>query len=334
MAAQSRVPAEESLAVRDALRRERGTALLRPRLIDCAPRDAERHFGRFKAWILLIQSRFQLFHKGRKLLVNVRVGPTAQNNLTRFRLRDLDLDLEDILVAVEFGEGRDGHDLRDAAEEKDGRMVQPLDVADTIRDVMQCIGDHRVQAFHGSIGLFRSHEIVQSLRGGKLFPNLARPEHAGRGLHANVLKVVSDDVRLLQEETHAVRRAQVVRDAGILEATGRKQAGEPVANKAGDIMAIEIVIGGGDDFVLEKVEHAEGHLVAYVFNDVLVAALQLLMLAGDAVKLLKELDFLGLIADTVEAPVAVLQAGVKDGEFTLLDIQRHLHVVLHGVQPS
>src|ERR1700730_14874671 len=69
-------------------------------------------------------------------------------------------------------------------------------------------------------------------------PDLARPETAPL---VAVLPKVANDVRLLQEEPHGVGELKLGAEERGLFARGGEEAGEALADEAGDVVAVEVV---------------------------------------------------------------------------------------------
>mmetsp|Transcript_36980 Transcript_36980/g.114189 ORF Transcript_36980/g.114189 Transcript_36980/m.114189 type:complete len:444 (+) Transcript_36980:332-1663(+) len=254
----------------------------------------------------------------------------VEDDLAREALADLDLVLEDDGVVVELHEGRDGHHLRDGAEEDDGALLERRHVVDAVGHVLERVGHHGVEALDGLLLVLLGLEVGELLA--VVAPDLLGPEHARRLLD-DVLVVVADDVGLLEEEAHAVGDAQVLGDRRVLEPARREEAREAVADEAGDVVAVEVVVGLGHHLVLEEVHHAHRHAVADVGDDLQVRRLQLLALARHAEELLEQRALLAL-ADAVDVPVVEQQLLVERGEDLALGLHGDRHVVLDGVEPA
>lgn len=123
----------------------------------------------------------------------------GQNEAHSFTLGDLDLITEDIVVVVAKREGRDGHDLRNGAEGEDGGVLEVLEIVEAIDGVLQRISDQFVNASKSVRLVLIESQILDF--GGILRPDSARPEETGRNF-ADVLEVVTNDVGLLQEQSH------------------------------------------------------------------------------------------------------------------------------------
>jgi hypothetical protein len=101
-------------------------------------------------------------------------------------------------------------------------------------------------------------------------PDLTRPEEASL---VRVLAEVTNDVRLLEHEAHAVREFQLLAEPGWLLPRGSEKFGEPLSNDTRNIVTIEVVVfdllkinyACGCSLV-SKVGHTQLHL-ASVLND-------------------------------------------------------------------
>lgn len=284
--------------------------------------------GQVEAGILLLQRRLHLSQVYVELSKCGGEVVAVQHDLAGETLADLYLAVEHARVVVQLCQCCDGHDLRDRAEQEQRLSLQGSHVLDHEGQVLHRIANHRVQTLKRGLDVLGVLEAVEVV--GEVAPDLLGPEDA-RGVLRNVLEIVTDDVRLLQEQTHVIGRGQVIGKMGVLHAAGGEQASEAVSDEAGDVVAVHVVVVLRLDGVLEVVAHAVGHALADVRDHLLVGRLQLLVLTGNTVVLLKE-QFLMSLADAVDAPGQVVGLLVEDGQLLLLLGNRHVHVILNRIK--
>ena len=219
----------------------------------------------------------------------------GKNETDSLSLGDLDLVEEDIVVVVAEGEGRDGHNLRDGAEGKDGGISQILQVVEAIEGVLHGIGDQLVEALK-SLGLVLVESQILDL-GGILGPNRLGPEET-RGNLADILQVVTDDVGLLQEQSHGVGEGLEFLGsvARVLDTGGSKEGGETVTDQAGNVVAVKLPILDSDDLTIQELGHTGSHATADVDNDVLVGGLETSEGSDELVVILQKVDLMRLIS--------------------------------------
>mmetsp|Transcript_6541 Transcript_6541/g.13702 ORF Transcript_6541/g.13702 Transcript_6541/m.13702 type:complete len:208 (+) Transcript_6541:488-1111(+) len=154
----------------------------------------------------------------------------CQDELAREALPDLDHAGEDVRVAVAFLKRRDCHDLWYCAKPVDFCASEPGQVAEAVRRELERVGNQLIKAPERRVsdgGGVLVFEVTQVTRFGIFFPDRLRPERAS--VHV-VLEVVPYDVRLLQEQAHAVAQEKLPGKRGLLESGGREEAGQTLAH--------------------------------------------------------------------------------------------------------
>lgn len=219
----------------------------------------------------------------------------GENETDGFSLGDLDFVEEDIVVVVAEGERRDGHDLRDRAEGEDGGISQILQVVEAVERVLHGISDELVEALKG-LGLVLVESQILHV-GGVLGPDSLGPEET-RGDLADVLQVVTNDVGLLQEQTHRVgERFEFLGSVTRVLDTGSSPEGrESVADESSDVVAVELPVLNRVDFAIQKLGHTGSHATADVDNDVLVSGLESSEGGDELVVLLQKIDLVRLVS--------------------------------------
>mmetsp|Transcript_57789 Transcript_57789/g.66511 ORF Transcript_57789/g.66511 Transcript_57789/m.66511 type:complete len:251 (+) Transcript_57789:872-1624(+) len=222
----------------------------------------------------------------------------VEHDLACEALADFDLLREHIPVLVECLQRGDCHHLRDGAEEENGLVLQRRHVPNHGGHVLQSVRNHGVQALNRRPAVLHVLELVEVVRKGA--PNVTRPEDT-RGRFHDILQVIPNDVRLLQEEPHVVCVRQVVGEAWALVPTAGKEARQSMSDEASHVVAVQVVVLLGLYFGLEEVAHAHRHFVANVGDNDLVRLLQLLEFTRHTIVLLQE-QFLMPLSNPIDTP--------------------------------
>eukprot|EP00388_Colpodella_angusta_P008899 GDKJ01024028.1.p2 GENE.GDKJ01024028.1~~GDKJ01024028.1.p2 ORF type:complete len:136 (+),score=4.86 GDKJ01024028.1:688-1095(+) len=120
----------------------------------------------------------------------------------------------------------------------------------------------------------------------KVAPDVLGPEQP-RWVLEDILKVVTNDIPFLEEQAHTVGYLKIIGQVLVLQAAAGKNAGQAMPHYTGNIVAIEVIVFGILDVILQEMAHAFGHLAGDIGNDFLVGGLQLLILPRNPVKLLQ-----------------------------------------------
>mmetsp|Transcript_5167 Transcript_5167/g.15232 ORF Transcript_5167/g.15232 Transcript_5167/m.15232 type:complete len:613 (-) Transcript_5167:747-2585(-) len=201
----------------------------------------------------------------------------------------------------------------------------------------------------------RPRKLAEVGRARKLAPDGLRPKGAAVDV---VLEVVAQDVCLLQEEAHRVcqpvvcaarrllrrlakrpREPPLAGDRDRLEAARDKGARQPLADQAGDRVAVPVVhgqVGGAlPEIDPDLLRHARAHPAGDVADHLARLGGQPVEEARDGAEALQQLP-LRALADAVERPRLVAEVRVGEGgevpALRRLVVLERLHVVFDGVE--
>ena len=157
---------------------------------------------------------------------DLQVLSGLNHELASVTLGDLDITLEDGIVAEAQLEGGNGHGLRDGAEIEYTLLAETGQVEKTLLNMLQSIENHlgvTVQRSFLVFGLEEILELVDVLR-----PDLLRPEST---VVIKVLANITDDVGLLQEKTHRLLKLGTLQESRVAELSLDKQTSQALSNK-------------------------------------------------------------------------------------------------------
>mmetsp|Transcript_36286 Transcript_36286/g.64942 ORF Transcript_36286/g.64942 Transcript_36286/m.64942 type:complete len:212 (-) Transcript_36286:713-1348(-) len=126
----------------------------------------------------------QVHHEAPEVLEQRWHAGRIHHQLAGRTLADLHNPLKDLSIVVEGLQGGDGHHLGDGTELEHGRVLEGHHVRHAVRDVLQRVHHHVVQAVEGRLPVLHLLECMEVVC--VLGPDLLGPEHAG-GLFNNVL---------------------------------------------------------------------------------------------------------------------------------------------------
>mmetsp|Transcript_3591 Transcript_3591/g.6147 ORF Transcript_3591/g.6147 Transcript_3591/m.6147 type:complete len:400 (-) Transcript_3591:477-1676(-) len=289
-------------------------------------------------WILRWHTALDALGKAMEIVVQSAFGGCVNYHLDRQSLPDFGYSSKNVWVVVHLIQRRNGHHLGDGAEAEDLRVPQLLHVGQAVRRVPQRVGHQLVEAAEGVPAVLRQRELPQQPRGfGVLAPHLPGPP--GAAVHI-VLQEVADDVRLLQEEAHAVGQCGLRGHLRGLLARGGEQPREALADEAGDVVAVEVVVperGGALAQVRGgELAHAPAHALADVRDHPARVRVQRLVDAGHAGKVVQQVALVALpYVRHAHPPPLVHQPRLVEllqVPHLLLHVLEGQHVVLDGVQ--
>ena len=120
----------------------------------------DKSAAHIEAWILVVQRLLELSQVDVELSQRTLKCIALQHDLAGKPLADLDLVAENVLVVVQFRQGRNRHHLRDSAEEEDRALLERSHVLDHIRHMDERIGDHRVETLNRVTAVLGLFEVV------------------------------------------------------------------------------------------------------------------------------------------------------------------------------
>ena len=252
------------------------------------------------------------------------------------------LPFGDLDVAVEHGrvpetqlEAGNGHGLGDGTEVEDALLADGGEIEETLVDVVEGIEHHLGAAVEGSFAVLGAEEVLEAVD--VLGPDFLGPKVAAVMM---VLADVADDVRLLKEEAHGVVEAGALQQARVAEFGLDEEASEPLADEAGDVVAVEVVLlirpdtgvlGSGADAVIS---HAVAHLASDVPDDEAVERFHLLEFGDDVVELNEDAAVLLLRAIPVKRPPIAVEDVGEAAEQGFLSRKREGWIVFDGVEAT
>ena len=258
-----------------------------------------------------------------------------QHQPTGLPLGDLDVAFEHGRVPETQLEGGNGHGLGNGAEVEDALLADAGKIEETVVDVVEGIEHHLGAAVEGRFAVFGVEEVLEAVD--VLGPDLLGPKVA---VVMMVLVDVADDVRLLEEEAHGVVEAGALQQARVAEFGLDEEASEPLADEAGDVVAVEVVllirfdagvlIGGADAVI----GHAVAHLTGDIPDDEAVGGFHLLELGDDIVELHEEVAVFLLRAIPIKCPSLAVEDVGEAAEQGLLGREREGWVVFDGVEAT
>ena len=274
---------------------------------------------------------------------------------------DVPLEHRGIHETQREGGHRHRHGNRDEIE--DGLVAEVLEVIQGVGGMSERIDDHPALDPRGAQLVSRFVHIAHFLERPRTAavllaaPYLARPEESTL---VHVLAEVADDIGLLEQESDRIGYLELGREPVGFFARGGKEAGEALANEAGDVVAVEVVFpdavevdGARRSGFVGVVGHAGFHFETYVDDDGFVSGRELGLGSGNDeggeqhVRRQETVDFLddSLVFDE-KLPVFLGGAAIvvvptwRDGvdmertENGLLDVVWDGHVVLDGIETT
>jgi len=201
--------------------------------------------------------------------------------------------------------------------------------------VLQSIEDHLRVAVECRLLVLRFKEILKVIN--VFRPDLLGPEPA---VVIKILPDITDDVGLLQEETHGLVEVAALEKSGVAELGLDEQTGKTLTNQTGDVVAVLIVFLDGlhARFVLLSlgavVRHAVTHLIRDVLDDGLIGGLHVFEFSDDVVELNQQFPILLLRTVTSEVPAILFQEILKVPKERLLGRKGDRGIILDGVQTA
>ena len=125
---------------------------------------------------------------------NTEVLGRSEHQAASITLGDLDITLEDIVVAEAQLQRGNSHSLGDSTEVEDTLLPEAGEVEETLFTMFQSVKDHLGVAVQGGLLILRLEEILEVIH--MLGPDLLGPEAT---VIIKVLSDIADDVGLLQE---------------------------------------------------------------------------------------------------------------------------------------
>lgn len=150
-----------------------------------------------------------------------------------------------------------------------------------------------------------------------------------------VLQVVANNVRLLQEEAHVVGARQVLCNGGGLGAGCREKLGEPFSDQAGNVVAVAVVLGhivrALAEVGADELGHAAAHEPCDVAHHGSLAPREGAECAGEEGQVFQEAPLVTL-AHSVDGKVRVVELAPEGTERDAFGRVRDGGVVLDRVQ--
>lgn len=282
--------------------------------------------------VLLVDEACVFFES---LTQDTKILGGLEHELTSITFGDLDIAFEDGIVAEAKLQGRNSHRLGNGAEVEHTLLAETGQVEKTLFAVLQCIEDHLRVAVERRLLVLRFEKILEVVD--MLRPDFLGPEPT---LIVKVFPNITDDVGLLEEETHGLVEMRALQQGRVAELGLDEQTGETLADQAGHVVTVEVVflnslhtrviiLGLG-----AVVGHAVTHLVGDVLDDGLVGGLHVLELSDDIVELNQQLAVLLLRAVPIERPAILGQNILEVPKERLLGLEGNGGVVLDGVQTA
>ena len=196
-----------------------------------------------------------------------RVGDKAY--ACRLGFPDPDMPVKNGGVREEQLEGRNRYCRGDSAKVEDALVLKELEVVEDVGRMPQRVEDHltlrpRCALSDVWVGAVHLVHLVEAV----LTPNLTGPKETPL---VDILAIVTDDAGFLEEETHGVGKLELDAEPGGFFTRSGENAGEALADEAGGVVAVEVVLcdGGKVDGVscrgsVGVVGHTEPHFAADV----------------------------------------------------------------------
>jgi hypothetical protein len=167
--------------------------------------------------------------------------------VSSFGPADLDVALEHIWVFEAERQRRDGHRLWDCAEVEYALVLEQPEVVERIGCMTESVENHRALYVLGLFLVSRHVHFLHFLKprlsdGGTVLlvsPDFPWPEVP---LVVNIFTEVTDDVCLLEEETHGIRELELSSHECALFARSREETREAFAHETRNIVAVEIIL--------------------------------------------------------------------------------------------
>ena len=253
----------------------------------------------------------------------------------RLTLGDLHISLKDCGIPEDNLQRRDGHSLRYRAEIEDTLLLQSSQVEQAIVSMFESIQHHLRNTVEGLLAVFLLEQVLPRI-------NVFGPDLLGveATVVFEVFVDISDDVGLLEKQTHRLVQVFTLKEGGVGEFGLGEETRKTLPNNTGNIMAIEVVVLNcvdsicADLGILGEVCHAVTHLSSDVLDDDLVGFLHLLELFDDDVEFLKEMPVLLIGPTLCESPPILLQYVVKAPQERFLLLNRKGHVIFDRIQPT
>lgn len=266
---------------------------------------------------------------------NLQVLGGLNHQFTCITLGDLDVALEDGVVAEAKLHGGNSHSLGNGAEVENTLLAQTSQVEEAVLHMLQSIQNHVRVAVEGSILELGLEEVLEVLH--MSGPDLLGPETA---VVVEIFADITDDVGLLQEETHGLVEAGALEQSRVGQIGLNEQAGQTLTNQTSDVVAVQVVLldglhtgilAGSLDTV---VGHTVTHLIGDILDDGLVGGLHVLELGDNVLELNQQFPVLLLGAVSGEVPAILLEEILEAAQKGLLCLQIDRGVILDGVETA
>lgn len=269
------------------------------------------------------------------LAQDVQVLSGLNHELASITLGDLDITLEDGIVAEAQLEGSNGHGLRNSAEVEHTLLAETSQVEETLLNMLQSVENHLGVAVQRSLLVLRLEEILKVVH--VLGPDLLGPEST---LIIKVLTDITDDVGLLQEKTHRLLKLRALQQSRVAELGLDKQTSQTLSNETSHVVAVEVILldclhaGILCGSLNTVVGHTIAHLVGDILDNGLVGGLHVLKLDNDTLELNQQLPILLLRTVPSEVPAILGQEVLEIPEEGLLGFQGNGGIILNGIQTT
>lgn len=199
--------------------------------------------------------------------------------------------------------------------------------------MLEGVQNHLRTTIQRSLAVFRFKEILKLIN--MLGPDLCGPETT---VVIKVFPDVTNDVCLLQKETHGLVQIRALEQGRVSKLRFHKEACQTVTNQTSNVIAVEVIclnrLHGGISRLgfATVVGHPVAHLLCDVPDNGLVSRLQLLELSNDIIELNQQFTVFLLRSIPIEGPAVFLKEILEISEEGLLCLQRDGSIILNGVQ--
>lgn len=269
------------------------------------------------------------------LAQNVQVLSGLDHELASITLGDLDVPLKDGVIAEAQLKGSNSHGLGNGAEVEYTLLPEASQVEETFLDMLQSIENHLRVAVQSSLLVLWLEKILKVVD--VLGPDLLGPESS---LIVKVLADVSDNVGLLQEETHGLLELRALQKSGVAKLSLNKKASQALANQTGHVVAVKIVLFNGlhasilGGSLNAIISHTVAHLVGDILDNGLIGGLHVLKLGNDTLELNQQLPILLLRAVPSEVPAILGEEVLEIPKEGLLGPEGNGGIILNGIQTT
>lgn len=259
----------------------------------------------------------------------------GKHEITGIALGDLDVALEDVIIAEAQLQRGNSHGLRDSTEVEDTLLPEASEVEKTLVSMLKGIKDHLGVAVEGSLLVFRLEKVLEVID--VLGPDLLRPEAT---VVIKVLSDVSDDVGLLQEETHGLLQMGTFEQGRVGQLGLDEQTGKTLTDQAGDVEAVQIILLNGLHTGIRQLSlsavigHTITHLLSDILDDLLVGRLHVHKFGDDTRELNQQLTVLLLLSVASEVPAILGQEILESTQQGFLSLKGNRGIILNCIETT